>query len=343
MGDHIYYRTVRNPTHQSVRAAVGKEEAEVREYRAGRAQAEVCVIIPAHDEASTLSACLLSLLRQDFEGVIRLIISDNGSSDGTLELACNWAARFALAGHEAWVLHLPYGNKCAALNAADAAAEDLPRIYLDADVELKSVNCVSEVVSTFSNDSRILMCCPRLQIAEPETFVTRHWGRVWTNLPWVCNDAIGGGFYAVSAEGRNRWGRFPDLLSEDSFVQAQFRRHERRVLEDCHFQIRLPDGLRDLLKVRTRQLSGNRQLARQITADSDWGRATFPLARRLQFIMSTPGLWPDLPLYFFVNACARWRARRREALGTSVWERDSTRQMRHAETEPDEAELASFS
>jgi glycosyltransferase involved in cell wall biosynthesis len=328
-----------------VPATVGREEAEVRDYRAGRAQAEVCVIIPAHNEASTLSACLRSLIRQDFEGVIRLIISNNGSSDGTLELAQSWADRFARAGHETWVLHLPIGNKCAALNAADAAAEGLPRIYLDADVELSSTNCVSEVVATFSNDPGILMCCPRLRIAEPETFVTRHWGRVWTQLPWVCNDAIGGGFYAVSADGRKRWGRFPDLLSEDSFVQAQFRKHERRVLEDCQFQIHLPDGLHDLLKVRTRQLSGNRQLARQINGarqtNGDWGRATFPLAQRLQFIVSTPGLWPDLPLYFFVNACAHWRARRREALGTSVWERDSTRQARPV-NEADEAELASY-
>jgi glycosyltransferase involved in cell wall biosynthesis len=319
---------------------VGKEEAEVRDYRAGGAQAEVCVIIPAHNEASTLSACLRTLLRQDFHGVMRLIISDNGSSDGTVELARAWAARFTRAGHETWVLHLPVGNKCAALNAADAAAEGLPRIYLDADVELTSTNCISEVVATFSDGSGILMCCPRLRVARPETFVTRHWGRVWTQLPWVCQDAIGGGFYAVSAQGRKRWGRFPDLLSEDSFVQAQFRKHERRVLEDCQFQIHLPDGLRDLLKVRTRQMSGNRQLARQISGD--WGRATFPLGQRLQFIMSTPGLWPDLPLYFFVNACAHWRARRREALGTSVWERDSTRQMRHVD-DADEAELASFS
>jgi glycosyltransferase involved in cell wall biosynthesis len=271
---------------------------------------------------------------------MRLVIADNGSTDGTVDLASTWAGRFEEAGHEAWVLHLPCGNKCAALNAADVVVEGLPRIYLDADVELTTNNCVSEVLATFEEDSGVLMCSPQLRIAPCDTWVTRHWGRVWTQLPWVCNDAIGGGFYAVSPEGRRRWGRFPDLLSEDSFVQAQFRRHERRVLRSCHFLIRLPDGLRDLLTIRTRQLSGNRQLARQITGD--WGRASFPLARRLQFIMSAPGLWPDLPLYFLVNACAHWRARRREALGTSVWERASTRDARHPD-DADEAELASYS
>jgi hypothetical protein len=220
----------------------------------------------------------------------------------------------------------------------DAAAEDLPRIYLDADVELITPNCICQVVQTLSSDSGVLMCCPRLCIAPCDTWITRHWGRVWTQLPWVCEDAIGGGFYAVSAQGRKRWGRFPDLLSEDSFVQAQFRKEERRVLSCCQFQIHLPDGLRDLLTIRTRQLSGNRQLARQIAGE--WGRASFPLSQRLQFIMSAPGLWSDLPLYLLVNACAQWRARRRESLGTSLWERATTRGA-VSPPDVDEAELAS--
>jgi hypothetical protein len=319
---------------------VDREGAEVLDYRPGKAPADVCVIIPARDEAATLPRCLRSLLRQEFAGVMRLVIADNGSSDTTVELARTWAGRFAEAGHEVCVLHLPYGNKCAALNAADAAAEGLTRIYLDADVELTTANCISEVVATLADGGDVLMCCPRMCVAPCDTWVTRHWGRVWAQLPWVCQDAIGGGFYAVSARGRRRWGRFPDLLSEDAFVQAQFRRHERRVLPDCHFQIRLPDGLRDLLTIRTRQLSGNRQLARQISGD--WGRRSFPLVERLQFVLSAPGLWPDLPLYFLINACAHCRARRREALGTSVWERATTRNAGH-EADADEAEFASSS
>ena len=322
-----------------MRAAASRERAEVCDYRPGNRPAEVCVIVPARDEAATLPACLRSLLGQDDAGIIRLIISDNGSSDATAELARDWSRRFADAGHEALVLHLPFGNKCAALNAADVVAGDLPRIYLDADVELMTPNCISQVVATLSGDEGVLMCCPQMCIAPCDTWVTRHWGRVWAQLPWVCRDAIGGGFYAISAEGRKRWGRFPDLLSEDAFVQAQFRRDERRVLSDCFFQIRLPDGLRDLLKIRTRQLSGNRQLSRQISGE--WGRAAFPLSERLQFVLTQPGLWPDLPLYFFINACAHCRARRREALGTSVWERAATRSASH-EVEADEAEFASL-
>jgi glycosyltransferase involved in cell wall biosynthesis len=318
------------------RTAVTTEGAEVRDYRPGRAAAEVCIIIPARDESQTLPRCLQSLLRQNYDGVMRLVVSDNGSTDDTVGLARAWADRFSAAGHEVIVLHLAEGNKCAALNVAEAAAEDLPRIYLDADVEL-SPNCVAEVVSVLARNGDVGMCSPRMQIARSATWVTRRYARVWGGLPWVRDDAIGGGFYAVSAAGRRRWGRFPDLLSEDSFVQAQFRRRERRVLDDCYFEIHLPDGFRDLLKVRTRQFSGNRQLARQ--CGGEWGRAAFPLGRRIRFLLATPALWPDLPLYFLINGVARWRARRREAVGTRVWERARPVVEHH---DADDAELASM-
>ena len=52
------------------------------------------------------------------------------------------------------------------------------------------------------------MCCPRLRVARSRAWSTRTYARVWTRLPWVIEDAIGGGFYAVRAEGRRRWSTF---------------------------------------------------------------------------------------------------------------------------------------
>ena len=255
---------------------------------------------------------------QDYAGSMRVIIIDNGSRDGTADVARRWVQAFASAGHELIVLHLEQGNKCAALNAGDAMACGAVRIYLDADTEL-SPNCVSRVAATLTDGSGIEMCCPRMRIAPARSWVTRRYARVWSRLPWVADDAIGGGFYAVSAAGRRRWGKFPDLLSEDSFAQAQFRRHERRVLPDATFLVRLPEGFGDLVKVRTRWISGNRQLARQISGE--WGRAAFPTGRRIRALLARPGLWLDLPLYVLVNNLSLWRATRRESLGTSIWER----------------------
>ena len=105
-------------------------------------------------------------------------------------------------------------------------------------------------------------------------------------------------------------------------------------------EIRLPDGFHDLLTIRTRQFSGNRQLARQ--CGGEWGRAAFPLGRRIRFLLTTPSLWPDLPLYFLLNGLARWRARRREAVGTRVWERARPAATPAGHHDADDAELASM-
>jgi glycosyltransferase involved in cell wall biosynthesis len=314
--------------HQTARTAVEQEGAEVRDYRPGRASAEVCIIIPARDEAEVLPTSLRSLLRQEFAGVMRLIISDNGSSDATVEVARSWGERFEQAGHEVWVLHLPFGNKPAALNAADVVAGELPRVYLDADIEL-SPNCLTEIVAALTAGGGVLMCCPEMRIARNEGWVARKWGRVWTQLPWVAEDAIGGGVYAVSGEGRKRWQRYPNIVAEDAFVQVQFRRSERRVLHNCYFLIRLPDAFNDLVSIRTRQLRGNRELSQH--TNGDWGRKSYPLLGRLKFVAGSPKLWPYLPVYFFVNMWALMRARRRAAVGTKMWERAAGRAAGHAE------------
>jgi hopene-associated glycosyltransferase HpnB len=59
---------------------------------------KVVVVIPARDEAAVIGAAIGSLLRQRFPGSIQVILVDDGSTDGTAEIAAQ-AAR--LAGHSA--------------------------------------------------------------------------------------------------------------------------------------------------------------------------------------------------------------------------------------------------
>ncbi|MFJ9019739.1 glycosyltransferase [Streptomyces sp. NPDC102259] len=53
----------------------------------------VCVVVPARDEAAVLSASLPSLLAQDYPGRAEIFLVDDGSSDGTGELAGALARR----------------------------------------------------------------------------------------------------------------------------------------------------------------------------------------------------------------------------------------------------------
>ncbi|MGW2238838.1 glycosyltransferase [Streptomyces sp. NPDC001759] len=52
----------------------------------------VCVVVPARDEAAVLPAALPSLLAQDYPGRAEVFLIDDGSSDGTGELARELAA-----------------------------------------------------------------------------------------------------------------------------------------------------------------------------------------------------------------------------------------------------------
>ena len=59
---------------------------------AKKIQANVAVVIPARDEAEGIGACIGSLLRQDYAGDWSIVLVDDGSSDGTADIARKAAA-----------------------------------------------------------------------------------------------------------------------------------------------------------------------------------------------------------------------------------------------------------
>lgn len=48
---------------------------------------DVCVVVPARDEAPSVVACIGSLLAQDYPGTLRVVLVDDNSTDGTGRLA----------------------------------------------------------------------------------------------------------------------------------------------------------------------------------------------------------------------------------------------------------------
>jgi hopene-associated glycosyltransferase HpnB len=55
----------------------------------------LAVVIPARDEAAGIGACIGSLLQQDYAGEYRIVLVDDGSSDGTAAIARASAAALA--------------------------------------------------------------------------------------------------------------------------------------------------------------------------------------------------------------------------------------------------------
>jgi peptidoglycan-N-acetylglucosamine deacetylase len=53
----------------------------------------ISIVIPAYNEEKLISECLESLRKQDFKGAFEVILADNGSTDGTAQIAKDRGAR----------------------------------------------------------------------------------------------------------------------------------------------------------------------------------------------------------------------------------------------------------
>lgn len=82
----------------------------------------VCVILPVLDEYASIDSCLGSLRSQDYDGPIEVVVTDGGSTDGTLDRLRTWADRWTAVR----VLHNPDRLQSAGLwRAALATSADI--------------------------------------------------------------------------------------------------------------------------------------------------------------------------------------------------------------------------
>src|SRR5512142_3102283 len=91
------------------------------------------VVIPAHNEAAVIGRCLTRLLADAQPGEFEVVVACNGCTDDTASVASDAAPGVR-------VLRLDKASKSLALQAGDDAASVLPRLYLDADIELDTAS-----------------------------------------------------------------------------------------------------------------------------------------------------------------------------------------------------------
>jgi glycosyltransferase involved in cell wall biosynthesis len=212
----------------------------------------VSVVIPAHDEERVIGRCLRALTAGADPAELELVVVCNGCTDATAG-----AAR-AAAPH-AVVLELAAASKPAALNAGDAVARRFPRFYVDADVELpiESVRATARVLQR--GDARCAAPAPQFAVADRSWWI-RQFYDTWQRLPYLGAGVVGNGVYALSADGRARFGAFPEITADDQFVLQQFDARERLTVADHRFVVHPPTRVRSLVRIRTRAYRGAREL-----------------------------------------------------------------------------------
>lgn len=241
------------------------------------------VILPAHQEQDHIGPCLQALAAQ--AGVADLwrevIVIANGCRDATADRARAEMAPLAAAGWHLSVIETPEGGKVGALNRGDAAAQGDLRLYLDADVVV-GPGMVAALCAALSGPGA-RYAGGRLVVPRPASAVSAAYARFWQRLPFVAHGVTGAGLFAVNAEGRARWGDFPQVISDDGFARLQFAPRERlRVDAPYHWPI--SEGLSTLIRVRRRQDAGTAELRRlypALAANSGGDRPSGGRALRL--------------------------------------------------------------
>ena len=218
------------------------------------------VIIPASNEEAYLGDCLRALLASGpVPGGAEAIIVANGCDDRTASIAREFRDRAVASGWGWRVIELEQGSKIGALNAGDQAASGDLRAYLDADV-IVSPPLMARLQQALSQAMGPVYASGRPHIPRPQSKVTRAYAHLWQRLPFARSPAPGYGLFAVNRPGRARWGAFPAIISDDTFVRLQFAPHER-IEVDAPYDWPMVEGWSHLVRVRRRQDAGVAEIA----------------------------------------------------------------------------------
>ena len=218
------------------------------------------VIIPASNEEGYIADCLTALFAsRAVPGGAEAVVVANGCRDATAARARAMQGVAEAAGWRLVVLDLAQGGKPNALNRGDAAATGDLRAYLDADVQV-SPDLMAQIARALDRPQAIY-ATGTARIPRARSAVTRAYARLWQRLPFAQSTAPGYGLFAVNRAGRARWGDFPAIISDDTFVRLQFL-PEERVQVPALYDWPMIEGFAALTRVRRRQDAGVAEIDR---------------------------------------------------------------------------------
>jgi UDP-N-acetylglucosamine transferase subunit ALG13/glycosyltransferase involved in cell wall biosynthesis len=277
-------------------------------------QTMISVIVPAHNEETVIAHCLESLLDGAQPNELEIIVSCNGCTDDTAKIARGFGAPVR-------VLETDKASKIVALNAGDEVACSDLRFYIDADVVI-GFDSIRKMAAALERGDG-LVAYPELRMdLNTTTWLVWAYHKVWTQLPYN-RTGVGTGVYALSPEGRRRFGAFPDVIADDGFVRALFQADERIRVKGAYSTVKPPTNLLSLIKIKTRSRLGEYQLRDQFPDMQVVDGKSF--REILGFMMKSPLLWLCLPVYVFVNWFTRLRAwKQHKSVKPFHWERDES-------------------
>ena len=273
------------------------------------------IIIPAHNEATVIGRCLSNILDHGCNDGINVWVVCNGCTDATAEVARS------VSGVQ--VIETEVASKTHALNWGDeAAGDDYPRFYVDADVVIsaESMAAMAQVLES----GKAMAVAPTVQHdLVGASWAVRAFYDIDGRLPSRKEGIGGSGVYGMSEEGRKRFGEFPQITADDGFVRLHFAPGERMTVPEAFSIVTPPKTLAGVIAIKTRSHFGNYEMAQKYPEllKNRGGASNRPVILNLGF---RPWLWARLAMYCYVKLVARFRARERIRKAVYVWERDET-------------------
>jgi hypothetical protein len=279
----------------------------------------ISIVIPAHNEELVIGRLLEGLTRGAEPGEFEIVVVTNGCTDRTAEVAAGFPG--------VTVVDSPVASKPAALTLGDATATCFPRMYLDADIEVDAA-AIRAVGAALQRGDRDL-AAPKVHLDfAAASWAVRAFYDVWTRLPFVQNDLVGG-FYGLTEATRSRFGAFPDTMAEDFYVRSLVAPSRQAAVPGHTYVVHPPLGLRDLVRIHARMQAANRR-DRHLFADAA-AEIHAGHVRELLRLARRPSLAPRVAVYVGVMSVAKTRARwKNRSKSVTVWDRDTVARERAA-------------
>lgn len=272
------------------------------------------VIIPAHNEATTIGRNLAALRAGTRVDDLEVVVVCNGCTDETAAVARR-------ADPRARVIEIPQPSKAEAVRVGNTATDVFPRVHLDADIEL-SGTAVLQLLEPITRD-HVLATAPRRDVPREGCSVWVRWYYdVWESLPQVEAGLFGRGVVALSEQAQARVTALPRMMSDDLGMSDSFSGEERRVVPGAVAVVHPPRTVRDLVRRRIRIATGNTQAA-DLGVRRPGSRTS--VRTLLGLAVTRPGIALRLPVFLGVHVAARLGAHRAVRSGDfTTWQRDES-------------------
>jgi len=282
---------------------------------ASRLSIVATVIVPAHNEATVIEACLNSIVDQ--AGVSHIITACNGCTDNTVEIV---KSRFP----DVICLDIQKPSKTNALNEAEIKAREIgiqyPIFYIDADTQM-SENAI-QIIAKAMADGSILLSAPTPVIdTSKSSWLVKTYYKIWTQLPYIKEGVIATCSFIVSEAGRNRFDKFADVIGDDGFIRCHFKNKEISNIDGANIYITAPKDIFSLIKIKTRARLGNMELLAKrkcpIVEAKNYSSVMTDRLRSRDFFSTL--------IYILIASFIRIRAKMQfKKLNTYEWEKDTS-------------------